>query len=66
MDKTLIETIKDEIMRCDGEIRRAEFEVKRLQERLMNYDDRKTMLRELLEKTEQEAKEREQNESNPL
>ncbi len=35
--------------------------MRRLQERRTNYDDRKVMLTELLEKAEQEAKEREQD-----
>lgn len=66
MNKSLIETIKDEIRICDSEIEGAGIEMRRLQERRLNYDDRRTMLRELLEKAEADAKEREQNESNPL
>ena len=61
MNKTLIETIKDEIRICDSEIKGADIEMRRLQERRINYDDRKVMLTELLEKAEAEAKERENN-----
>lgn len=61
MNKTLIETIKDEIGICDREIRMADIEMRRIQEHRTNYDDRKTMLRELFELAEKEVEERENN-----
>lgn len=64
MNKSLIETIKDEIRICDNAMKQAEIDMRTARERRECYDDRKVMLTELLEKAEHEAKEREHHESN--
>lgn len=60
MNESLIETIKKEIAVCNRILREAYVEGKKLEERIANYDDRKTMLEELLEKAEEKEKENRQ------
>lgn len=50
----LIFKINDEIDRCNGEIRKADDTIIRMQERRLCYDMRKTMLEELLDVIEVE------------
>lgn len=53
MNTDLINEIKDEINICEVEMRRADIDMVRLQERRNNYSDRKVMLDEILKKAEQ-------------
>lgn len=50
----LFERIKKEITDCDREIREADDEIKRLKEHRLCYDDRRTMLKYLLDIMEED------------
>lgn len=52
MNESLIESIKDEITVCNRVLHETYIEGQKLQERINNYNDRKIVLTELLEKAE--------------
>lgn len=54
-NENLIDRIQDEIDRCDGEIRKADDTIIRMQERRLCYDTRKTVLQILLDMTKKEG-----------
>lgn len=54
-NEDLIFRIKDEIDHCDGEIRKADDTIIRMQERRQCYDNRKTTLRILLDMAKKEG-----------
>ena len=54
-NEDLIERIQDEIDRCDGEIRKADDTIIRMQERRLCYDLLKTTLSILLDTAKKEG-----------
>ena len=54
-NEDLIERIQDEIDRCDGEIRKADDTIIRMQERRLCYDLQKTTLSILLDTAKKEG-----------